>query len=268
MPLGLHEPVWVDDPAFDPAEHLLHAEGDDLDAIVDGILSTPLPRDRPLWQMWIADELPGGGVAVIGKMHHCMVDGVAIAELGRLILDAEPGAAERRRRPGAGEPVPAPSARSRFARGALDRAADGARLVLTPARVAVLAAPRARPARPGAHGGAHAAAAGAGLARSTLAGSGARRHVRLSRSLDDLRDDPPPLRRDAQRRRARGLRGRAAPVRRAPRRAAAAAEDDGARRRPHARRRRRLGQPHHVRLPRAAVRRARSGRAAARRSTR
>ena len=36
VPLGLHEPVWVDDPAFDPAQHLLHAEGDDLDAIVDG----------------------------------------------------------------------------------------------------------------------------------------------------------------------------------------------------------------------------------------
>ena len=97
MPLGLHEPVWVDDPAYDPAEHLLHAEGDDLDAIVDGILSTPLPRDRPLWQMWIADELPGDGLAVIGKMHHCMVDGVAIAELGRLILDAEPGGRAARR---------------------------------------------------------------------------------------------------------------------------------------------------------------------------
>ena len=46
VPLGLHEPVWADDPRFDPAEHLLHAEGADLDAIVDGILSTPLPRDR------------------------------------------------------------------------------------------------------------------------------------------------------------------------------------------------------------------------------
>ena len=97
VPLGLHEPVWVDDPDFDPAEHLLHAEGADLDAIVDGILSTPLPRDRPLWQMWIADELPDDGFALIGKMHHCMVDGAAIAELGRRILDAEPDAEPPRR---------------------------------------------------------------------------------------------------------------------------------------------------------------------------
>ncbi len=122
VPFGLHEPVWVDDPIYDPEEHLLHAEGDDLDAIVDGILSTPLPRDRPLWQMWIADELPDGGVAVIGKMHHCMVDGVAIAELGRLIFDAESGAVPPRRdAPATDEAAPAPSARSRFARGAATR---------------------------------------------------------------------------------------------------------------------------------------------------
>ena len=135
--------------------------------------------------MWIADGLPGDGLAVIGKMHHCMVDGVAVAELGRLILDAEPGA-ERRDAAPAGEPVPAPSARSRFARGALDRAADGARLVLAPARFAVSPRPRARAARPGADGGAHAAAPAPGSSLN-LAGAGARRHVRLSRSLDDLR---------------------------------------------------------------------------------
>jgi len=185
VPLGLHEPVWVDDPAFDPAQHLLHAGGEDLDAIVDGILSTPLPRDRPLWQMWIADELPDDGLAVIGKMHHCMVDGVAVAELGRRILDAEPGAG-RRDAPPAGEPVPAPSARSRFARGALDRAADGARLVLAPARVVV--SPRRMRELPGlARTAAHTLLPPAPGSSLNLAGAGARRHVRLSRSLDDLR---------------------------------------------------------------------------------
>jgi diacylglycerol O-acyltransferase / wax synthase len=185
VPFGLHEPVWVDDPAYDPAEHLLHAVGDDLGAIVDGILSTPLPRDRPLWQMWIADDLPGDGLAVIGKMHHCMVDGVAIAELGRLILDAEPGAG-RRDAPPPDEPAPAPSARSRFARGAIDRAADGARLVLTPARVAV--SPRRMLDLPGlARTAVHTLLPPAPGSPLNLAGSGARRHVRLSRSLDDLR---------------------------------------------------------------------------------
>jgi diacylglycerol O-acyltransferase len=62
VPFGLHEPVWVDDPGFDPAAHLLPADGDELDALVDGILSSPLVRDRPLWEIWIADALPGGRV--------------------------------------------------------------------------------------------------------------------------------------------------------------------------------------------------------------
>ena len=45
VPLGLHDPVWVDDPGFDPASHLLARRGADLDALVDAILSTPLaPR--------------------------------------------------------------------------------------------------------------------------------------------------------------------------------------------------------------------------------
>ena len=40
VPLGVHDPVWVDDPDFDPARHLHAAEGD----VVDEVLSTPLPR--------------------------------------------------------------------------------------------------------------------------------------------------------------------------------------------------------------------------------
>ena len=77
--------------------------------------------------------------------------------------------------------------RARLARGALDRAADGARLVLTPARVA--ASPRRvlRPARAGAHGGAHAAAAGAGLLAERWRARARAGTCGVSRSLDDLR---------------------------------------------------------------------------------
>ena len=70
VPLGIHEPIWVDDADFDAAAHLLRAEGEDLTEIVDTILSSPLERDRPLWEIWIADGLPEGGLALVGKMHH------------------------------------------------------------------------------------------------------------------------------------------------------------------------------------------------------
>ena len=57
---------------------------------------------------------------MICKAHHCMVDGIAIAELGKLILDAEPfedrGEAEPRgsrcptRRATSASPAPSPTA--------------------------------------------------------------------------------------------------------------------------------------------------------------
>ena len=80
-------------------------------------MSRQLPRNRPLWEVRIADELDDGRIGVIGKAHHCMVDGIAAVELASLLLDptpdAEPGrtdgwrpdtgpnaARARRRRPG------------------------------------------------------------------------------------------------------------------------------------------------------------------------
>ena len=98
VPFGLHDPVWVDDPGFDSANHLLPAEGEDLSALADSILSTPLRRDRPLWEMWIADSLPGGRVAIVGKAHHCMVDGAAVVELGNALFDAQADLPARGRR--------------------------------------------------------------------------------------------------------------------------------------------------------------------------
>ena len=47
-------------------------------------------RDRPLWEFWIAPELADGRIGLVGKAHHCMVDGIAAVELGTLLLDLEP----------------------------------------------------------------------------------------------------------------------------------------------------------------------------------
>ena len=52
-------------------------------------MSAPLDREHPLWELWIADRLDDGRLAVVGKAHHCMVDGVAV-ELAALMLDPSP----------------------------------------------------------------------------------------------------------------------------------------------------------------------------------
>ena len=92
VPFAMTDPVWVDDADFDAAHHLRHARGDDFQAVIDEVLSEPLAHDRPLWELWIADELTDGRIGVVGKVHHCMVDGVAAVELSSLMLDANPDA--------------------------------------------------------------------------------------------------------------------------------------------------------------------------------
>lgn len=90
VPLGMTGAVWIDDPDFDVARHVRHATGSDFDQVVEEVLSVQLERDRPLWELWIADRLDDGRIGVVGKAHHCMVDGIAAVELSSLMLDVAP----------------------------------------------------------------------------------------------------------------------------------------------------------------------------------
>lgn len=90
VPLGLNDPVWVDDPDFDIEHHVRPVRGRSFPEIIDEVLSVPLDHERPLWELWIADDLDDGRIGVVGKAHHCMVDGVAAVELSTLILDETP----------------------------------------------------------------------------------------------------------------------------------------------------------------------------------
>jgi diacylglycerol O-acyltransferase / wax synthase len=93
-PLGLDSPSWVDDPDFDVTRHVRPARSGDLDEIVAACMSEQLDRARPLWELRIAERLADGRIGVVGKAHHCMVDGIAAVELGSLILDPTPDARE------------------------------------------------------------------------------------------------------------------------------------------------------------------------------
>ena len=189
VPLGLHEPVWADDPGFDPAAHVRRAEGGDLDAIVDGILSTPLRRDRPLWEIWVADELPRDRLRA--DRQDAPLHGRRRRRRGARAARARRGSRRRRapRRADPRSPAPAPSPAARLARGAIDRTVDGARLVLAPARVAT-SPDRLRALPSLARTAVHTLLPPAPGSSLNIAGTGARRHVRVSRSLDDVRADP------------------------------------------------------------------------------
>jgi diacylglycerol O-acyltransferase / wax synthase len=89
VPFGLHAPEWIDDPDFSVDRHVYQAPGP-LHDLVDEVMSTPLRRDRPLWEIWICRDADDGQLALVGKSHHCMVDGLAAVELASLLLDTEP----------------------------------------------------------------------------------------------------------------------------------------------------------------------------------
>jgi WS/DGAT/MGAT family acyltransferase len=128
-PLGLGEPEWVDDPGFRLDRHISvcratpigrHA----LRGIADDFLSFPLPRDRPLWSLLLVPRVGPDGAAILGKVHHAMVDGIAAVELGMLLFDLEP---EPQAPAGADVPPPwAPRARPATAKRALGALAHDA----------------------------------------------------------------------------------------------------------------------------------------------
>ncbi len=112
VPLELGRPIWVDDPHFNLGYHVRHtalpAPGSDADLclLMARLMSQPLDRNRPLWEAWVVENLPGGRWALISKVHHCMVDGISGVELLTVLLDPE-----RERTlptPPAWEPAPEP----------------------------------------------------------------------------------------------------------------------------------------------------------------
>lgn len=92
VPLELGRPVWVDDPHFSIEYHVRHTAlprpGDDaaLCRLMGRLMSQPLDRERPLWEAWVVEGLSEDRWALISKVHHCLVDGVAGVELLAAIL--------------------------------------------------------------------------------------------------------------------------------------------------------------------------------------
>ena len=90
---GIANPVWIDDPEFDVHWHLRHAtvrSREQLAAYVAREMSRRLDRTRPLWELHIVDGLEDGHAALIPKMHHALVDGLAAVGIGMVLLDPTP----------------------------------------------------------------------------------------------------------------------------------------------------------------------------------
>lgn len=95
IPWRLHHPMWLQNCDVDLDYHLRRVEVPapggrrELDAVIGNIASTPLDRSHPLWEFHIAEGLADQRLAVIGKIHHALADGVASANLLTRLMDAD-----------------------------------------------------------------------------------------------------------------------------------------------------------------------------------
>jgi WS/DGAT/MGAT family acyltransferase len=95
VPLDLSRPVWVDDPHFNLRYHVrrtaLPSPGGDeeLRLLVSRVMSQNLDRAKPLWEMWMVEGLDEGRWALVSKVHHAMVDGIASTDLLTVLFDRE-----------------------------------------------------------------------------------------------------------------------------------------------------------------------------------
>jgi WS/DGAT/MGAT family acyltransferase len=96
VPFGLHHPVWIEDGDFDLSYHVrcvhVPAPGGraEMDEIIAKIASRPLSRRRPLWEIWMLEDLEDGRVGFLAKIHHTLADGVAAAALLANVMVSSP----------------------------------------------------------------------------------------------------------------------------------------------------------------------------------
>ncbi|MEO0778700.1 MAG: wax ester/triacylglycerol synthase family O-acyltransferase [Bacteroidota bacterium] len=99
VPMSIDYPYWVDDPNFDLDLHLNHialpqpGAWRQLRDVASKIFSEPLDMSRPLWSFTFVEgldsipQVPKGSVAIISKIHHVAIDGVAGAGILSLVFD-------------------------------------------------------------------------------------------------------------------------------------------------------------------------------------
>ncbi len=96
IPMQLHHPMWIEDPDFDIDYHVRRAAlpspggEEELAEFAADVMSRPLDRSRPLWEMYVVEGLKDGMIASVTKTHHAAIDGVSGNELTVNLLDFQP----------------------------------------------------------------------------------------------------------------------------------------------------------------------------------
>jgi diacylglycerol O-acyltransferase len=135
VPGGLAPPVWADDEDFDLTYHVRQSavprpgSMEQLQELVARIITRPLDRTRPLWEMYLIEGLEEGRFAILSKSHQTLVDGISTIDLGQVILDHDTVARERV--PDDWRPRPEPSSAALVLEAVRDRVGSPRSAVVT-----------------------------------------------------------------------------------------------------------------------------------------
>src|SRR3954469_10122205 len=94
-PLEAGRPLWADDVNFNLPYHIRHTAlpepggEEQLKQLAGRIFSQQLDRSKPLWELWLAQNLERNRFAIMTKTHHAMVDGVSGVDIGTVLFDLE-----------------------------------------------------------------------------------------------------------------------------------------------------------------------------------
>jgi len=94
------DPYWQEDPDLDIDRHVLRMElpppGDDgsLREVISELMGEPLDMKRPLWSFHLLESYQGNGCVLMGRLHHCIGDGMALLLVLLSLTDAPGGPEE------------------------------------------------------------------------------------------------------------------------------------------------------------------------------
>jgi diacylglycerol O-acyltransferase / wax synthase len=95
-PIPIARPVWVDDGNFDIDFHLRRAAlpkpggRKELIDYVQRVISRPLDRTKPLWELYLIEGMENGLFSILTKVHHAMIDGMSGIDLATAVYDFSP----------------------------------------------------------------------------------------------------------------------------------------------------------------------------------
>jgi diacylglycerol O-acyltransferase len=114
VPLAQGRPIWTDDPHFNPYYHIRHtalpkpADDKALKRLAGRLFSQRLDRSKPLWEIWLVQNMSAGRFALVAKTHHALVDGISGVDITTVLFDTarEPAAPTAPPSPWNAKPLP------------------------------------------------------------------------------------------------------------------------------------------------------------------